>query len=270
MEGSLLDYRKNWNLSTRLTYLLSYFSMGQRPSWEADRRAASQEILHILRKPKVQYRIQNCAPTVSVLSQLIPFHTPTTHLLKINLSIIPNLHLGLPVGLFPSGFPTKTLYTSLPFPIRATRSAHLIIFTFVIYKLMNICRWFSLITYQKRGTAIQAGRTRVRFSMVSLIIFIDIILPAVLWPWGLLSLGQKWVPEIYPEGKDGRCISIITLPPTCTEYPEIWKPQHPGTLRACSGLRFLYLHVMWRKCRQLRCCGCNSSFGIPLTLRNGV
>ena len=35
-----------------------------------------------------------------------------------------------------------------------------------------------------RGTELQAGRSRVRFTMVSLEIFIDIILPAALWPWG--------------------------------------------------------------------------------------
>ena len=35
-----------------------------------------------------------------------------------------------------------------------------------------------------RGTAIQAGRSRVRFPMVSLEFFIDIILPAALYPWG--------------------------------------------------------------------------------------
>ena len=34
------------------------------------------------------------------------------------------------------------------------------------------------------GTAVQAGRSRVRFPMVSLEFFIDIILPATLWPWG--------------------------------------------------------------------------------------
>jgi hypothetical protein len=38
------------------------------------------------------------------------------------------------------------------------------------------------------GTALQAGRSRVRFPMVSLEFFIDIILLVALWPWGQLSL----------------------------------------------------------------------------------
>jgi len=37
------------------------------------------------------------------------------------------------------------------------------------------------------GTALQVGRSRVRFPMVSLKLFIYIILPAALWPWGWLS-----------------------------------------------------------------------------------
>ena len=39
-----------------------------------------------------------------------------------------------------------------------------------------------------RGTALQDGGSRVRSPMVSLEFFIDIILPAALWPWGRLNL----------------------------------------------------------------------------------
>jgi len=39
-----------------------------------------------------------------------------------------------------------------------------------------------------RGTALQAGRSRLRFLMMSLEFFIDITLPAALWPWDRLSL----------------------------------------------------------------------------------
>jgi len=42
-----------------------------------------------------------------------------------------HLCLGLPSGLFPYGFPTKTLYTPLSLPIRSTCPAHLILLDFI-------------------------------------------------------------------------------------------------------------------------------------------
>jgi hypothetical protein len=36
--------------------------------------------------------------------------------------------------------------------------------------------------------------------------------------------------------KDGRCVGLTTLRPTCADCLEIWEPGRAGTLRACPGL----------------------------------
>ena len=48
-----------------------------------------------------------------------------------------HLRLGLPSGLFPSGFSTKTLYTPLSSPIRATCPAHLILLDFITRTILG-------------------------------------------------------------------------------------------------------------------------------------
>jgi hypothetical protein len=68
--------------------LLLTYSKEQSPSWEANWFVAIQEILRILLNTKVHYRIHNCPPPVSTLSQPNPVHTPTSHFLKIHLNII--------------------------------------------------------------------------------------------------------------------------------------------------------------------------------------
>jgi hypothetical protein len=48
---------------------------------------------------------------------------------------------------------------------------------------------------------VQAGRSRIRFSMKSLDFSVDLILPAGLWSWGLLSLLRDMRTRNLPGGK---------------------------------------------------------------------
>ena len=100
--------------------------MEQSPSWQANQFSASQEIPRILWNAKAHYHIHKTPPTVPILSHINPVHALHPTSWRSILTLSSHLRPRLPSGLFPSGFPTKTLYAPLLFPIRATCPAHLI------------------------------------------------------------------------------------------------------------------------------------------------
>ena len=78
-------YVPHWD---RAGYNLFTYSMVQSPSWEANWFAASQEIPHISRNPKVHYHTHKRPPPISILGQPNPVHIPTSHLLEIHPNFI--------------------------------------------------------------------------------------------------------------------------------------------------------------------------------------
>ena len=120
----------NWQLHPILAYSM------ERSPWEPDRFSASPDIPRILWNPKVYYPVYRCPSPVPILSQISPVHVPTPHPTSWRsiLTLFSHLRLGLPSGLFPSGFSTKTRYIHVLFFIPTTCPTHLI-FLYLITRI---------------------------------------------------------------------------------------------------------------------------------------
>jgi hypothetical protein len=112
-------------------------------------------------------------------------------------------------------------------------------------------------------------KPQVRFPMGSLGFLFELILPAALWPWILLSVWQKWVPGLSPGGKGDRstlAAFICRLFRNC-DCLNLLEPS--GLVQACNGIPLLCCTVTRNgtahsktMLQQLNCCNTH-------TLRQG-
>ena len=115
----LYIYIYMWSKNVHFLWSCAVTYSLERSLWDANWFSGSQETPGILWNLKVHYHTYKCPTPAPILSHISPVHSP--------LILISHLHLGFPSYLFPSGFPTKTLYATLLSPTCATCPGHLIL-----------------------------------------------------------------------------------------------------------------------------------------------
>ena len=137
---SLRTFRKAvlFRKSGRITYLLTYLLHA------AESFLRSWLVLQLIKKfpafygtPKFIAVLTSAHHLSLSLANSIQSPQPLPTSSRSVLILSSHLRLGLPNGLFPSGFPTKTLFTPLPSSIRATCPAHLILLDFITRTILG-------------------------------------------------------------------------------------------------------------------------------------
>jgi len=110
--------------------------MKQSPSWE-DNTFSAQEIPCILWTWMFITAVTSVRHLSLFWANSIQSTPPYPTSWRPILILSSHLSLGLPSGLFPSGFPIKTLYTPLLSSILNTRSAHLILLDLITQTILG-------------------------------------------------------------------------------------------------------------------------------------
>ena len=90
--------------------------MKHSPSWEANRLSTSQEVPRILRNRRFITAFTSARHLSLSWASSIQSINPHPNFRRFVLILSFNIRLGLPSGFYPSGFPTKSLYTPLLSP----------------------------------------------------------------------------------------------------------------------------------------------------------
>ena len=209
-----------WLLQSIVNACLLTHSMQQSPSFEANPFSTSQ-IPRIVWNPKFITAFTSARHLSLSWASSIQSMPPHPTSWRSILILSSHLRLGLPSGLFPSVFPTKTLHTPLLSPIRATCPAHLILLDFINRKIFgeqyrSLCS--SLCSF------LHSSVTYILLLLLLLLLLLCFMQHSPSWQANS-SLASQKIPRILCNSKVESSLPHLQQPDTCP-YPEPINPVH--------------------------------------------